>query len=206
MKRHRFAVAIWAAALTLGLAANAAADQPAALIIDVFGETSPAVAPFDELNSGDRIQLAADAEIIIQHYGDCAETHLVGGDVLVEAGALRSDGGDVIGVEELDCPEQVRFADSGGEIGAVVLRSADDAALAPRPSFIAKGADIIEIRLEGALVASLKVGDGAVYWPSDAPALLPGGLYEIRLNGPEGERVARATVRADAGPTILRYR
>lgn len=192
-------------ALALIWTAPALAAEKAALVIDVIGGTTPAVEPFSELGAGAEITLEATAEIIVMHYATCEETHIAGGVVSVGRAALKTSGGaSVIAQDKVECPETVAFVEETNASGAVVLRSAGEAAIAPRPVFIAPGATMVEL-LSGDGVIQARVVGGRAVWPSGAPDLMIGQVYQIRLIGPDGPRVSAAAVRGNAGVAILRY-
>lgn len=186
-------------------AAPALAAEKAALVIDVIGGTDPAVEPFSELDAGVEVTLEADAEIIVMHYATCEETHVAGGVVSVGRAALKTSGGaTVIAQDKVECPETVAFVEETNASGAVVLRSAGEAAISPRPVFVAPGATVVEVMVDGAPVAARVVGGRAV-WPSSAPDLMVGQTYQLRLTGPDGPRFSAGMVRGNAGVAILRY-
>lgn len=188
------------------MTASAAAAEGVALVIDVTGGAADTIAPFDELSSGDEVTLGADGEIILMHYGTCLETHIVGGGVVVGRDGLRTSTDAEIAAEDpAPCPERVAFVENADAQGAVVLRSAGETAIAPRPTFIAPGADRIEVTQDDKVVAAMQVVGGTAEWPAAAPNLLIGGIYKLRLTGPAGDRVAGATVKAQAGIAVLRF-
>ena len=85
------------------LAANA---EKAALVVDIIGDSSPAVDPFSELEAGDEIELAGDAELIVMHYATCEEIHIAGGAMMIGRDGVRiAAGSEVIARDKVECPE-----------------------------------------------------------------------------------------------------
>lgn len=187
-------------------ASAASAGQKAALVIDIVGDSDPAVTPFSELEAGDEIALAADAEMILMHYRSCEEVHIAAGGVAIGVEGLRVDNAsEVIARDKVECPETVAFKEDANASGAVVLRSAGDAVIAPRPLFVAPGADRIEVLDGDDVLVALKVVGGKARWPANAEDLMVGQTYRLRMTGPGGDKAAAATVRGRAGVAILRF-
>lgn len=194
------------AAFLVGAAADRAAAEEAALVIDVVGDVSPAVEPFGEVEAGAQLKLARGAELILMHYATCEEVHIESGSVTVGIADLEIGGGaNVIARDPVECPEQVAFVDAPNSTGAVVLRNSGAAEIAPRPIFAAPGATRIEVSAGGALVAAMDVSGNRAVWPRSAPDLVPGEVYEIRMTGPDGVKAASAKVRRGAGVAVLRF-
>lgn len=195
-----------ASCLIAAAAAAASAADKAALVIDIVGDASPAVDPFSELEPGDGIELADDAELIIMHYATCEEIHMAGGAIQIGRDDVRIGGqAEVIARDKVACPTTVAFKEDANAAGAVVLRSAANAVIAPRPVFAAPGATRIEVSLDGAVIAVADVVGARALWPADAPDLMIGQSYVLRMTGPGGDKAAAATVRGNAGIAILRY-
>ncbi|MEL6792599.1 MAG: hypothetical protein AAFU55_10695 [Pseudomonadota bacterium] len=195
-----------AMAVLLASAGTASAGEKAALVIDIVGASTPVVDPFSELEAGDTVDLGADSELIVMHYATCEEIHIASGGVTVGRDAVTIDpDAEVIARDKVSCPASVAFREDANAAGAVVLRSAGDAVIAPRPVFVAPGADRVEVLLGDRLIASAPVSRGRALWPAEAPDLMVGETYALRMTGPGGDKAAAATVRGDAGVAILRY-
>lgn len=182
------------------------AAEKAALVVDVVGGAAPMIEPFSELEAGDQVDLDADAELIVMHYATCEEIHIAGGGMIIGRDDVRiDDRAEVIARDKVECPATVAFREDANAAGAVVLRSAGEAVIAPRPVFVAAGADQVEVSLGDRVIAVAKVSGGRALWPTDAPDLMVGETYALRMTGPGGDKAAAATVRGNAGVAILRY-
>ena len=120
--------ALPALALSLALGTAAMAD-PVALVIDVEGTVSPSILPFQELEDGQVLELAAGARLVFSHYGACREVEAVGGEVEVTRAGFWALGG-AVREQAVPCPLVVSEVSGAGEIrpAGVVLRSALGAA------------------------------------------------------------------------------
>ncbi|MEL7464170.1 MAG: hypothetical protein AAFN79_08895 [Pseudomonadota bacterium] len=187
-------------------AGSALSDEKAALVVDIVGDATPAIEPFSELDAGETVELGPDAELIVMHYATCEEIHIAAGGLTIGRDAVRVDpAAEVIARDKVACPATVAFQEDANAAGAVVLRSAGDAMIAPRPIFVARGATQVEVRLGDRLIATAPVSGGRALWPADAPDLMVGETYALRMTGPGGDKAAAATVRGNAGVAILRY-
>lgn len=187
-------------------AGQALSAEKAALVVDIVGASTPAIDPFSELDAGETIELAAGAELIVMHYATCEEIHIAAGALTIGRDDVRIDPqSEVIARDKVACPETVAFREDANAAGAVVLRSAGEATIAPRPVFVAQGADRVEVRLGDQLIATAQVTGGRALWPADAPDLMVGETYALRMTGSGGDKAAAATVRGNAGVAILRY-
>ncbi len=200
---HRFAVTF--AFIGAVVASAAAAAAPVALIVDARGDVDPMPVPFSEASPGARYRLGASGEIIVMHYAACAETHLRGGDVAIDALGVETTG-EVVSREQVECPADLRFSDDATAVAAVVMRGDGvPAALNPRPVFaiLAKGVTAIEVRQDGKALGRITVDGPLARWPKNLPALTPGAVYELALIGGRGG-VAAATVARGTGVTVVR--
>lgn len=200
------ALAATAFAASVFLAAPAAGQQAAALVVAVEGAVSPEVEAFSEAEAGASFKLADDAQIILLHYAACTETHIRGGAVEITTVGLSTTG-ETVSETEVECPHRVAFKESTGQIAAVVLRGEGGETLAnARPVFaiVGDGVTRIEVLKDGRQVSVLEVSGRLARWPKDAPALAPGVGYEIAIVGDGFRRVAPARIARDAGLTVIR--
>lgn len=127
------------AALAFGLAAAAAgAAAPAALAIDVSGGIEPAVEPFSELNVGDKLELADDAQITFLHYATCEEVVIRGGRLLFTERQYLPQRGQIVEKKRTKCPQTVALK-SDARIGGVRIRGMGSTKLDSRPQFVLTG-------------------------------------------------------------------
>lgn len=185
-----------------------AAGEPAALVLELTGDTEPALAPFTEIAEGTRLTLGEDAHISFVHYETCKLVTMTGGEVRVDRRRYVISRGRVEAERSQDCPRRVEL--SGDASGAgLLLRGGDgDAEIPLRPSFVLVGADAgrvnrIELRRDGAPVAAFDVGGRNVAWPDDAPDLVADTVYEIELQSDDGEDRVFEFIAVDRGATKL---
>ena len=195
--------------VALGPVPDAVAEgEPAALVLELAGDTEPALTPFTEIAEGTRLTLGDDAHISFVHYETCKLVTMTGGEVRVDRRRYIISRGRVEAERSQDCPRQVEL--SGEATGAgLLLRGGDgDAEIPLRPSFVLVGEDAervrrIEVRHDGVPVAALDVGDRNVVWPDDAPDLTADTVYELELKSDDGEVRVFEFIAVDSGRTKL---
>jgi hypothetical protein len=195
-------------AILIGLAATRAlAGEPAALVLDVTGDTEPAVFPYSEIEAGTEVTLADDATLSLIHYGTCKALTLIGGSVRIEANRYLIGRSRVEEERAQDCPNEVALAEDGTAAG-VLMRGGDALHLPLRPSFVLAGgrADTVERIdiLSGAEpVMTLPVKARHVAWPEDAAALKSGSEYGVSIVHSDGSSSEYAFLANARGPRSL---
>lgn len=193
----------------------AAAAEPAALVLEVQGEVSPPVEPFDELAAGATLTLEPGAVVTLEHYATCEEATARGGSVVVGAGALDLSAAEGSTRRPVDCPQLVRLSEATVNAG-VVLRSAapvepagpaQTVGLAPAIVIAggAPGIDRMIVERDGREVVTLPVLMGQVDWPEGTLFLSDGARYRLTLI--DGRASYRVEVIADGdapGRVVLR--
>jgi hypothetical protein len=169
----------------VGDGAHAQAPPPAALVLEVTGSPSPAVAPYTELSAGSRLSLPGQARIVFLHYQACRTVTATGGTLAVMSTGWRATGGDVKEAAA-PCPRKVTVR-GGGEVGGVVFRSlSPPLKLATRPAFVlvgrrAGGYAAARILRDGRELGEGPVDDHRFGWPAGLAPLAADGSYELLL-------------------------
>ncbi len=196
-------------AILMGLAAGGAlAGEPAALVLDVIGDTEPAIFAYSEIEAGTEITLADEATLSLIHYGTCTALTLVGGSLRIEANRYRIGRSRVEQERSQECPNEVALAEDGTAAG-VLMRGGDGALHLPlRPSFVLAGgrADTVEridILSGTEPVMSLPVKARHVDWPQDAAALESGSEYGVSIRRLDGSSTDYAFIANARGPRSL---
>lgn len=185
-----------AAAAALLCFSTAEAEEAGALVIDVLGDVSPEVGPFEDVPVGTVLTLGDGTEMIISHYKACEEVTLVGGKVTIGADGLDIAGGTVSGREPVDCPEEVVLAAVDTASATVVVRDVIELAkvpISPRIVLVGDGADgydTLTISRDGTHVRDLAIKDRQVLWPESGLYLSDRTQYELSLTGPAGKYTA----------------
>lgn len=176
-----------------------------ALILTADGDINPAAEVFSEAVSGDRFQLAANAEITLLHYGACQEVRFRGGVVSVSHDGLTTTG-ERVEVTKVPCPRKVRFKENADAVAAVVLRDLSTAVkINTRPVFalLRDKVFLVEIVQNDVVIGRIRVEGRSARWPASAPPLTPGGRYIVSLLESDRRSSIVATVAADIGITIV---
>src|SRR5438132_2061130 len=134
-----------ALALLIAVSTALAQGSPgSALVVEVSGQTTPAVKPFSEIPANTTIALAPGAKLGFVHYETCRTVSVTGGKVTIGAKGYQAIGGTV-SETRTPCPRSVKVQ-GGGETAGLVLRGVpQQVALATRPSFVIVGARADEI-------------------------------------------------------------
>lgn len=165
--------------------------SPAALVLDVSGSIEPPVALFDEVDDGTVLHLDAGATLTLSHYASCQEVALEGGTVSVGAEKLVVEGGRVLTLATVACPDRIDLAGAEQVNMGVALRAITSARImAPAPEFVLVGAwgrqfDTIDVTDGDGTVTTLAVTDGRAAWPEDQAPLATGTSYHVVLHGPD---------------------
>jgi hypothetical protein len=108
---------VWAAG------AAVAEEPPAALVMSVSGNTTPAVSPMSEIASGAPIKLEPGAELTLLDYARCKMVTVSGGTATVTRFDFSADGKIVTQVD-VPCPRihQLSAAAGGTVAGGLVMR------------------------------------------------------------------------------------
>lgn len=171
----------------LGVGPARAADDPAALILDIMGASEPELFPFSELVIGTKVALADDATLSFVHYGTCREVTVTGGEITMERRRYRVKGGRVDSERNQECPREVALNEDGTAAG-LLMRGGDSSGLhlGLRPKFVIVGA-----KADGVVAARFKEGEQdllsvsverrVVAWPDGAGDLADGNAYSVEL-------------------------
>jgi hypothetical protein len=173
--------------LVLLAASGAVAQGPSgiALVVEVNGQTTPAVKPFSELPAGATIALGPGAKLAFVHYDTCRTVTVTGGTVIIGAKGYQATGGAATEVRT-PCPRSVKVQ-RGGEAAGLVLRSAPNrVTLTTRPSFVLVGPrvdDIASVAIakdgEAAPVLRVPLAGPRFEWPADAEPLTDNTRYDL---------------------------
>ena len=118
-------LAIWGWGLLAlwGTGGFAFAD-PAALVLEMEGVSTPAVEPYTEIVAPTQITLSSGATLVFQHYQTCHIVTLTEGEVRISEKGYQVLSGTKEVVTEGSCPRKVRCSEERGcETAAVLLRS-----------------------------------------------------------------------------------
>ena len=196
-----------AAVLGLAVSADAEAQKPVALALDVAGQTEPAIARSQEIAPAATIALGAGATLRLYHYGACKVVTVAGGTLEITRFGYRVGGGGRITREvKRRCPKRVRLASTAGgrATAGVTLRNfgaPDVHVIGTTPAFIliAAAADRVA-RAElvaatgGSPVALARTGR-TLGWPPGSPPLGSDGFHQLRLLGADGAPIAQVRMR-----------
>jgi hypothetical protein len=186
-------------AIALSAGAATAAGEPVALIMDVMGDTSPALEPFAEFGDGDTVDLGKDGEVTFAHYGKCENVVVQGGRLTMDANGYVVTGGKVVDVSAAPCPSDVKITGSG-EIGGVVMRGVKIGGLkmGERPSFQLGGDNrtaytSVRVAKDDKTLFEGPIVNQRFVWPFGFEPLSPATGYELHL------------LRADGGEKVVKF-
>ncbi len=198
---------IFAAGILALAAANAHAGTPAALALDVFGPTTPAVEPFSELETKSPIELDADTTMEFLHYASCKAVTVKGGRLNFTKQRYLYKGGKIIEAKRAECPKSVALT-GASQIGGVILRGAGkkkSVTATTRPSFVLIGQQAdsyanISIAQNGRPVFDAKLHGRVFFYPETAPALTKGQSYDVTLTPSGGGKARNFKIKARNKP------
>jgi hypothetical protein len=136
------------------LCGTAQAGKPAALVLELTGDTEPALFPFAEIDDGTVIRLGEESRLGFVHYGSCKMVIMIGGEVRIEQRRYMIRRGRVESERAQECPRQV-VLDEEGTAAGVLMRGGEAVSAMPlRPSFVFVGA-----RADGIAAVEVSAGD-----------------------------------------------
>ena len=115
-----------------------AAERSVALALEVSGTTMPAVEAYDELLSGQVVELSAESEIQFLHYGSCATVIVKGGQISFGGVEYKIDQGTIVEAVTGECQTKVSL-NQDAQVGGVVFRGAGLLRLSEQPNFMLIG-------------------------------------------------------------------
>lgn len=195
----RYGKGLFAVIAVLFLSASAsAANEPAALVLDVSGTTAPQLEAFSEINTNTPVVLDADATVEFMHYAKCETVVLRGGRLVFSSQRYQLRGGQVVRTKRADCPKSVAIS-GASQIGGVVMRDLGGASVVrvsqkPSLAFIGEesnGYSTIYIRQDGKDILTGKLDGRVFHWPASAPALQANSSYSVTL-GADGKPESKA--------------
>jgi hypothetical protein len=194
----RLLLPIAAIAILLG-AAEAKAQKSVAIVVDIDGKATPAVAANAELADKSVVALDAGAVLTIVHYKSCMLVTVKGGKFAVEEAKYDASGTSVVSEEKVSCPaQQTALAESNQSSGtaALVLRGAGEQRtfIPLRPWIMAVGAQSsgftkAEILDGTTIVATVPLANGRAKWPTNAKPLVGYRQYTIRFVPASGKPI-----------------
>lgn len=186
--RHK---ASWlAAAFSALLASAAAAQQPAALILEAPGGADPSLPAYAEVTAGTYVTLPEDGRLVFVHYRSCRAVTVQGGGVRIDQARYDVVGGRIVADRQQACPQQIRLAANVGTAGALIIRGGSTGGaitLSSRPSLVIVGEHAGEfararIVKGGKPVVELPIENRRLVWPPGQAALDPGEGYSLVLD------------------------
>ena len=207
---RRIAAALTGIVVIFG--AVASAQEPGALILDVTGETDPAVEAFEELPVGARVRLGDGVSMSLSHYGSCEDVTVEGGAVMIGKSNIGLARARILDRTKAACSQALDLAEGDVAAGGVVLRGmAHPAAIPVRPVFIVTGDlagyDRLVIMQRATVVVSIPLRGRRADWPAGSASLEANRDYTVSLQSKTASKVFSVAVKAtpDAdGRVILR--
>lgn len=205
-------VTAFASVLAL-LITPALAEDAAVVILDVQGETTPAIELFDELPSGVTLDLGADSTVQLGHYATCSEVTVVGGTIAIEPERVMFDKNQSVTKDGETCVSNVTIAAADVVSASIVTRSVGRGGplIAPRPMVAVGGPDgagytTLTVQVRGETTLTAPIVNRRAMLPADAAPLEHGQQVTLIINGPHVQQhAAKATVADDAaGWVVLR--
>jgi hypothetical protein len=198
-KSPLFALLILAALIAGGSAARA--QHAVAIVVDIDGKTSPALAANAEIPDKSVIALQPGTTLTLVHYKSCELLVVSGGRIAVEEGKYDVSGTKVVQEEKVSCPaeQQTTLANSNQASGtaALVLRSGEPGRtfIPLKPMVLAVGGkarDFVRVEiLDGTnVVATLPLASGRAAWPAGTKPLVGYRKYTLRFVAAGGAAVS----------------
>ena len=169
-----------------------AEEPPAAMVMSVSGNTTPAVAAMSEIPSGAKLQLDPGTELTVLDYARCKMVTVSGGSLTVTRFDFMADG-KIVGEVDAPCPRfhQLSASAGGAVAGGVIMRgglgSVQRWPLEREIVLAGGGADRLKaagIYAEGrpdAPLVQLAVAGNRARLPEQAPPLAVNQHYLLRL-------------------------
>lgn len=183
-------------------AASALAEEPAALILELSGNTIPALTPYTEIKSGTTVALAPQTRLRFVHYRSCRNVRVYGGRLTLNPEGYVLHGGETEFDRAHSCPKRLSAGANSGTAGGLVLRSglASVLALSSKPSVVFAGtraADVARVQLtasDGRAASLMREGNEPV-WHGSAPP----GNYSLIAVAADGRLLANHPVHVLSG-------
>jgi hypothetical protein len=188
------------------LAASASAQAPAVAILEEIAGASGKHEAFDELKTGERLDLGANGRAIIGYLGSCTRETIDGGAVVIGKDQSQIEGGKVAR-ETIPCEatQLVLSEEEAGESATVTFRYPPWVAktrqvLPSRSPVVLAGGKTLTIKRLDEEEKSLKLNlkDGRADLAVEQISLTAGGYYELTVG--KKQVVIRIDPAAEAGP------
>jgi hypothetical protein len=178
---------ICASAATVLFPLIAAAQGPAVAILEEIEGAPDKRGAFDELRTGDRIELGTNGRAVIGYLGSCARETIEGGAVVIGQDQSQVEGGKVAR-ETIACEatQLVLTKEEAGKSAVVVFRGPPwekwvrQVIPSPSPVVLARAGQLEIKRLDSEeKTVTLPIKDGHIDLASENVTLTPGGYYEL---------------------------
>ena len=162
------------------------AATSAALITSISGAAGAPTA-YTEIQPGTTIKLGSTGEMKFVHYQKCSEVQVSGGNLTVNMGNYKLNGGKVMSETAQPCPQQVRMAQSTAVAGGLMMRGVSKTLeISDRPSLVIVGKNAAEVVKVGVyenekLVTEMPVTNNQIVWSDSASGLKPGANYRLSM-------------------------
>ena len=186
MIKHLLALSVL---LSIAVAAQAASQAPAALVIESSGSITPEVSPFSEVAVGAVLNLGAGAKLVFDDYYGCSEVTVTGGQIEFGPKGYKTSAGAKASEQRVPCKQEVVLK-QGGEASTGLMRGLEQMArptrFGVRPSFVLVGARsqsfaAMKVTQQGAQIRTVQLTGPRFEWPADAQPLSVGSRYELAL-------------------------
>ena len=162
-----------------------AAERSVALALEVSGTTMPVVEAYDELLSGQVVELSAESEMKFIDYGSCQTVIVRGGQISFGGVGYKIDQGTIVEAVTGECQTKVSL-NQDAQVGGVVFRGAGLLRLSEQPNFMLIGRcrdqmKSVRISRSGKTVFEFKRMGRKLVLPSGT-TLEPGGNYLLELD------------------------
>jgi hypothetical protein len=175
----------------VALAAWAADEPPAGVVMGLSGSASPPLAAMSEIPAGAPIKLAPDAELTLLHYQRCKLVTVVGGTLTVTRSEYNTDG-KILAEKDGPCPRVHQLAGGApATAGGLVMRGVGSEPRWPLDRemlFAGPGSGELRaatIYAEGrtdAPLVRLDVSGHQARFPANSPPLMANQRYVMRLS------------------------
>jgi hypothetical protein len=208
MPKHAHRAVFAFCAALLSATPGAYAKSAVGILTDVDGPLQPLLSPGTEIAHGQTLALTRQSTVSFVHYGKCEFVTVRGGSLVMNESDYRIEGGTVLAVETVSCPQArpaLARSSEGAGTAAVVMRGLKSDGIQPiqsRPRIVLAGtaaADIVAVDLaeNGRVIARLPVRRRQAAWGDGMPPLVPNARYMLRFVHSAGWSTSQPTVVSD---------
>jgi hypothetical protein len=162
-------------------------QTPSALVLEMDGNSTPPLQPYNEIAAGSMISLSDTSQLVFLHYTTCRTVNVIGGIIVFDVNTYTLTGESKRSDMRSPCPRTVRLKAEGETAGAIIRKVPYVShTFSPQPNFLLVGiraSDFTSIRIfkDDREVLQSPIDGRWFRWPKGVTPLTKGEVYQLNL-------------------------